>query len=83
MVTTVISTTTVTDLDSATADLLGIIAVATLIVVLIVKEVLSARVDRRRLDARVRFASQTLNAPILALLCVFLVLLVVRVWAAI
>jgi hypothetical protein len=79
----VITIDSVISLDQATVDLLGIVAVAALILILAIKELVGVRAGRRGVDPRLRFASQALNAPILALLSVFLVILVVRVWAAI
>ena len=82
MVTTVLPTSTSDAIGGASAGLLGIAAIAVLIVVLIVKELVASKRDGEGRKARTQFLSGILDAPILSLLVVFVIVVVVKVWEA-
>lgn len=60
--------------------LFAVVVIATLVIVLVTKEIVSVGSEDRRLDPRLRFLSKTLNAPILAMLALFVVIVIVRAW---
>ena len=66
--------------DAATlaAGLLSVAAIVALVIILIVRELGSAEAGRPGRRTRLRFLVVSLNAPILALLTVFVVVVIVR-----
>lgn len=68
---------------ASSSDVFGVftyIVVAVLIAVLMLKEFVSIGGGERRHNPRLQFLSRVLNAPIFALLVVFLVIVTVRAW---
>jgi len=80
MGTTVIPPATAAAISAGDAGLLSIVAIATLILLLVVRESVSARATGRREDPRLQFLSRLLTAPVLALLAVFATIVVVKIW---
>lgn len=80
MVTTVIPTPSLSAIAGSLVDTVSVVAVATLILLLIVKESVGGRIGGRLGDPRLQFLSKALDGPILALLVVFAVVVVVKVW---
>jgi len=62
------------------AGVMSIVAIATLVLLLVVREAVGARGFGRREDPRMQYLSRVLTAPILALLAVFATILVVKIW---
>ena len=79
MVTTVIVPNAMSALSEG-SNQFAYIAIATLIAVLFLRELASTGAAREQRETQSRFLAQALNGSIVALLTVFLVILVVRVW---
>ena len=80
MVTSLVS---VSPADMPGGDVLGlsaIVVVATLLVLLLIKELVSVGSEDRRLDPRLQFLSRILNPAVLGLITVFVVIIIVRAW---
>lgn len=80
MVTSLVSAAPIDLPGGEVLGLSAIVVVATLLTVLLLKELVSVGSEDRRLDPRLQFLSRILNAPVLALLTVFVVVLIVRAW---
>ncbi|HII39982.1 MAG TPA: hypothetical protein HA326_02065 [Thermoplasmata archaeon] len=80
MGTSVVSPATTVAITGMDAGILGIVAIATLILLLVVREAVGSRGFGRREDPRMLFLSKVLTAPILALLAVFATIVVVKIW---
>lgn len=82
MVTTLLPTATSLIADGPISSVLSIVGVVILLVVLFAKEVAGARLESRRSRPGLRLLLGIYNAPILALLAVFIVVTIVRIWQA-
>lgn len=80
MVTTLVTTNPFTVSGSDVFGLFTYIVVGVLIAVLMLKELVSVGSEDPRQNPRLQFLSRSLNAPIIALLLVFLVIVIVRAW---
>ncbi len=80
MVTSVVPTSTAFAIAGVDAGVLSVISIVLLVILLIAKEFVSSQAKEAGPDSPSKVLSASLNAPILALLCVFLVLVVVKVW---
>jgi len=77
---TTAATASVSLTPTALAATLGAIAVVSLILLLIMKELASAEVEGGRESKRLRSFVSNLNVPIVPLLIVFVVIVAVKVW---
>ena len=80
MVTSLVSLSPTTMTVGDVLGLSAIVVVATLLALLLVKELVSVGGEDRRLDPRLQFLSRILNPPILGLITVFVVVIIVRAW---
>ena len=58
----------------------AIVVIATLLALLLIKELVSVGSEDRRLDPRLQFLSRILNGPALGLITIFIVIIIVRAW---
>ena len=80
MASTAAATTSTIAVINYAVGLLGIVTIISLLIVALMKEFGSGRSEDERSTSGSQFLLRTLDAPILATLAVFIVIVAVRVW---
>ena len=80
MASTAAATTSTIAIINLAVGLLGIVTIISLLIVALMKEFGSGGSEDERSTTRSQFLLRTLDAPILAMLPVFVVIVAVRVW---